>query len=77
LLDDFILREVFSTRFSTELLKTFTEHSYFLRCLLFEWFQKCVRSVLILFLFGEMSVNSENIFAAAQFGRPDASRCPA
>jgi hypothetical protein len=29
LLDNFILREVFSTRFSTELLKTFTGHSSF------------------------------------------------
>jgi len=77
LLDDFILREVFSTRFSTELLKTFTEHSYFLRCLLFEWFQKCVRSVLILFSFGEMSLHPEDIFAAGQLGRPDASPRPA
>jgi hypothetical protein len=33
LLDDFILRQAFSTRFSTELLKTFTEHSYFSLCL--------------------------------------------
>jgi hypothetical protein len=63
LLDDFILREVFSTWFSTELLKTVTEHSYFRRRLLLEWFRKCVRGLLLRVPFGEMSSQSESHWA--------------
>jgi len=42
LLAKFNFAAAFSTRFSTELLKTFTKYSSFLSGLLFEWFQKCV-----------------------------------
>jgi hypothetical protein len=42
LLDDFVFRAAISTRFSTELLKTFTQILYFSDRSTLKWFQKCL-----------------------------------
>jgi hypothetical protein len=42
LLDDFVFRAAISTRFSTELLKTFTQILYFSVRSAMDWFQKCL-----------------------------------
>jgi hypothetical protein len=42
LLDDFVFHAAISTRFSTELLKTFTQDLYFPVRSALEWFQKCL-----------------------------------
>jgi hypothetical protein len=40
--NDFVFLAFISTRFSTELLKTFTRNLYFPRRSATEWFQKCL-----------------------------------
>jgi len=45
LLDDFVFHAAISTRFSTELLKTFTQDLYFPVRSALEWFQKCVARI--------------------------------
>jgi hypothetical protein len=50
LLDDLIPAASFSTRFSTELLKTFAQYLNFLRRAAMEWFQKCVSGIPFLFI---------------------------
>jgi len=42
LLDDFVFHAAISTRFSTELLKTFTQNLYFPVRSALEWFPKCL-----------------------------------
>jgi len=60
---DFVFAACISTRFSTELLKTFTQNLYFSRGWAMEWFRKCVAAFSTIF-FGsdrEFSVPKKNL----------------
>jgi hypothetical protein len=49
LLEDFVFGAAISTRFSTELLKTFTQNLTSLRSSAMEWFQKCIAAFSTIF----------------------------
>jgi hypothetical protein len=87
---DFVFHAAISTRFSTELLKTFTENLYFSVRSAMDWFQKCLATFSAIFIGPdpEFSFPKRNFptsqaparrlrfFAQACYHCQTAARCP-